>query len=297
MKKFPLPILTLFLSILLLASSCGEKSIEKSENSNELSIDSAKSTIVNVSGELFSIPSPVQTAMLIKESDAEYRPEILIEANDYKSFETNAQKAMNLGVYGTEMAYSSLYENGQKALSYFRAVDYLAKDLGVMSAISPSLIRRLGNNTDKPDSLVFLVSRFYEEGNAYLKENKRYDIAALILTGGWVESSYLTALSAKSGNQAARDRLAQQKESSNTLLKAVKRTTDANFKKGELFQVLDSIDQVYAQVEKTYTFQKPETIADQRVTQIKSKTNYTASDSLFSALTSLLESARKKITE
>jgi hypothetical protein len=297
MKNFRLPLLLPFSAILLFAGACGEKSIEKSERNSEMSIDSAKSTIVNVSGELFSIPSPVQTALLIKESDAEFRPELLVEPDDYKSFETNAQKAMNLGLFGTDMAYSSLYENGQKSLGYFRAVDYLAKDLGVISAISPSLIKRLGANTDKPDSLVYLVSRFYEEGDAYLKENERYDIAGLILLGGWIESSYLTAGSAMSGNEAARLRLAQQKESSSTLMNVLKKTTDKNFQSNDLFQVLDSINQAYDLVSYTYVFEKPETRAEEKLTLIKSKTEYTASDSIFNSLTTLFESARKKITE
>lgn len=297
MKNFRFPLIVLISGILLFAASCGEKSIEKSEQEKARSLDSAKSNLVNVSGELFSIPSPIQTAMLIQESGAEYRPELLNDSEGYSEYETNTQKAMNLGVYGTDMAYSSLYQDGQKALSYFKAIDDLAKDLGVISAISPDLVKRLGANADNPDSLVYLIGRFYEEGDAYLKKNERYDIASLVILGGWIESSHLSAQSATEGNLAARDRVAQQKESSSTIVKVLNKTADQNFKKSDLYQVLDSIAEAYANVETSYNFERPETDASKKLTVIKSKTSYQVSDSLLNSIAGLLESARTKITE
>jgi hypothetical protein len=297
MKNFRFPLVVLLSGILLLAVSCGEKSIEKSEEQKALSLDSAKSNLVNISGELFSIPSPIQTAILIQESGAEYRPELLNDSKGYSDYETNTQKAMNLGVFGTDMAYSSLYQDGQKALSYFKAIDNLAKDLGVISAISPGLVKRLGSNADNPDSLVYLIGRFYEEGDAYLKKNERYDMAGLVILGGWIESSHLSAQSAIEGNNAARARVAQQKESSSTIVRALDKTADQNFKKSELYQVLDSIQEAYAGVRSSYSFEQPETKASEKVTVIKSKTDYQISDSLLASITALLRSARTKITE
>ncbi|MGB6037209.1 MAG: hypothetical protein WBG42_13130 [Cryomorphaceae bacterium] len=297
MKNFRVVPIVLISCVLLFAAACGEKSVEKSENAQSLALDSAKSSIVNVSGELFSIPSPIQTAMLIQKSEAEYRPELLSEASRYRNFETNAQKAMNLGVFGTDMAYSSLYQDGQKALSYFKALDNLAKDLGISSAISPELVKRLGANADNPDSLVYLTGRFYEEGDAYLKKNERYDIASMIILGGWIESSYLTAQSALDGNEAAAIRLLNQKKSSSTIVKALDKTTDTKFKKSELYQVLDSLKEAFALVESTYAFKAPETDASKKVTMIGSNTTYQASDSLQQSIAGLMESARTKITE
>jgi hypothetical protein len=297
MKNFRVIPIVLFSCVLLFAISCGEKSIEKSENAKSIPPDSAKASIVNVSGELFSIPSPIQTAMLIKKSKVDYRPDLLSEAGNYSQFKTNAQKAMNLGVFGTDMAYSSLYQDGQKAFSYFKSLDNLAKDLGISSAISPELLKRLGANADNPDSLVYLTGRFYEEGDAYLKKNERYDIAGMIILGGWIESSYLTSQSALDGNQAAAIRLLNQKQSSSTIVKALDKTTDAQFQKSELYQVLDSLEKAFALVESSYAFKAPETDASKKITMIRSNTDYQASDSLLQSIAALVKSARIKITE
>lgn len=297
MKNFRVLSIVFFSSILLFVISCGEKSLEKSQKEKTIVLDSVKSNIVSVSGELFSIPSPIQTAILIKDSRGIYQPELLNNPSHYSTYETNAEKAMNLGVYGTDMAYSSLYESGQDAISYFKAIDYLAEDLGIRSAISPQLIKRLGANVDNADSLLYLTGRFYEEGDAYLKKNKRYDIAGLILLGGWIESSYLTAQSAIAGDKSAANRLAQQKQSSATLMKVLSRTTDRNFQKSHLYLVLDSIEAAYDQVESTYEFKLPETQTAEKRTVVKSRTNFVVSDSLLHSISNLLYSARTKIAE
>ena len=56
----------------------------------------------------YSLPSPLETAMLIKRSGAGYNTDLL---NDYTSttrYNTNLKMALNLGVFSTDMSYSSL---------------------------------------------------------------------------------------------------------------------------------------------------------------------------------------------
>lgn len=84
--------------------SCDERTVEKKTEVNQQKPDSTKANIINVSGKLFSIPSPIQTALLIKDSEEDYRSEILADGGRYSDFSTKMEKAMNLGVYGTDMA-------------------------------------------------------------------------------------------------------------------------------------------------------------------------------------------------
>ena len=218
---------------LIIFAACGEKSIKRDEADSVMEVDSAKANIVNISGELFSIPSPIQTSLLIQNSQAEYRPDLLSDVEGYKEYQTNSAKALNLGAFGTDMAYSSIYEDGQKALEYFKAVNYLANDLGISGSISPALIKRLGANADNPDSLLTLTGRFYEEGDAYLKKNERFDIASFIILGGWIESSLLTSKSALDGNEMAKIRLAEQQASSATINDILDKTAGNEFKSSD----------------------------------------------------------------
>jgi len=282
---------------LLLLSACGEKSIEKSEEKVSEPLDSSKASILNVSGELFSIPSPIQTAVLIRNSKADYRADALSSVEHYKEYASNIKKALNLGVFGADLAYSSIYEDGTNSLRYFKALDHLATDLGVSGSISPELVERLGANADNPDSLLALTGKFYAEGDAYLKENKRYEVATLVLLGGWLESSYLTSLSAVEGNNDARQRLAEQKMGSSTLQEIAKKTTSEQFKSSEVYTTLDSIRSAFNDVVVSYTYAPPSTNAETKTTQLKSQTEFQMSDSTLQVISDLLASARTKISE
>jgi len=283
-----------FLAFVL--TSCDEKTVERSSSAEVTDIDSTKASILNVSGKLFSIPSPIQTALLIRNSDEVYRRETLTDPGNYDELSTKKMQAMNLGVFGTDMAYSSLYSDGQAALRYFKAIENLANALGVNAALDAKLIRRLGNNVGNSDSLMFLTGRFYESADAYLKNNERYDIASLVLLGGWVESSYLTAGAAVIGNEAAKRRLAEQKDAVNTLKEVIELTVDDTFKKTDLFVTLDSIATLYEGIDHSYRYMEPETMADQKTTIIKSKSEFNLDDEELNEVHRLLTSARTQIT-
>lgn len=294
MKRYS--ILFTVVVIVMLFGSCDEKTIERSSDNQVETLDSNKANILNVSGKLFSIPSPIQTALLIKNSDDTYRQEELADPSNYGNLSTGSYQAMNLGVYGTDMAYSSLYEDGQAALRYFKAIENLANALDVTAAIDAKLLRRLGNNVGNPDSLLFLTGRFYESADAYLKENERYDVASMVLLGGWIESSYLTAGAAISGNEAAKIRLAEQKGSITTLKEVIESTVQKNFKETEIYGIIDSIGTVYEGIDYSYQYIEPTTLSEEKRTVIKSRSEYALDESELNELYRLLTSARMQIT-
>ncbi len=195
------------------------------------------------------------------------------------------------------MAYTSLYDDSQWSLRYYKAVENLADDLEIKGALSPSLVKRLGSNVGNTDSLLFLSGQFYEAADIYLKENERYDLAALILAGGWIEASYLTALSANTGNDAARKRLAAQKKTIITLCEVLQSTADEQFNSGNTMLQLDSLKNVYRSVEHTYTYQKPETNPETKTTIINSESNFQLTDDELADIIARIERIRASIIQ
>jgi len=261
-------------ALLIATTSCDERNAENGSDLNQVEIDSTKSTIVNISGKLFSIPSPIQTASLINRDKAPYRIDVLADFNAVDNIPERNMKAMNLGVLGIDMVYSSFYEDAQNSLNYYKAVDKLATDLEIKSAIDQNLINRVGANVDNADSLIYLSSEFYQSLDAYLKENDRTEIAALVLTGAWVESTMLTALSE---DDNAREALAAQKKASSTLNGLISEIELGN----DEFKVeLDSLNDSFKNIEKQYTYKTPEVFPEEKKTVIKSESTYSLSDSL-----------------
>ncbi len=281
----------------ILLSSCGEQSVRSSDDMLDVHVDSVKTSIVNVSGKLFSIPSPIQTAILIRDSKSPYDKSVLNKPQNASNYQTNTLRAINLGVYGTEMAYASLFDDGQSALQYYKAVDMLATELGIKGAIDQDLVYRLGANAGNSDSLLILSGRFYEEADNYLKVNERFDIAALVLTGGWIESTYLTALTANKGNQQARDRLAEQKSAIKTLTEVLNTAADAEFRKGDILKSIEELKTMYNDVNSRYTFQDPVTDENKKKTIIHSETKFELSDEQLASITEKIKALRTQIIQ
>lgn len=277
--------------------SCDEETVGGSADIKNVAIDSTKTSFVNIAGKLFSIPSPIQTAILIRNSGLPYNRQALNNPANISNYASKNVRALNLGIFGTDMAYSSLYDDSQQSIRYFKAIESLAEDLEIKGALSPSLIKRLGSNVSNADSLLFLSGKFYEAADQYLKENERYDLAALILAGGWVEATHLTALAANEGNSEARERLAEQKKSIETLCEVLNSTGDKAFTSGSTMVQLDSLNGIYRKVKNDYTYQKPETFAERKITVITSESSFNLTDEELAEISERIERIRASITQ
>lgn len=172
----------LFISFLVWGCDGEEK--PKTEQVVETKVDHSNSTLLTVNGEIFSIPSPIQTAFLIKQVGSNYNKEMLNSAKKSSDYSTKFKKALNLGIYGADLGYVTIYDQTQDALSYLQSVRKLADDLGISGAFDNSLAERFEKNMGIQDSILVLVSDAYRASDNYLKNNEKNDMGVLILAGG-----------------------------------------------------------------------------------------------------------------
>ena len=174
--------------------------------------DPNSAQLMEIDGKVFSIPSPIQTAMLIKNAGTNYNKDILNEPSKVTNYSTNFKKAINLGIYGADLGYVTMYDQTQDAISFLTAVKSIADDLGVSSAFDLALVERFEKNIGNQDSLLALVSDAYKSSDRYLKGNQQNDIGSLILAGGWIESLYFATSTAEmTGNADVIKRIGEQK--------------------------------------------------------------------------------------
>lgn len=225
MKKtiiYLLPLLTLAMMY-----SCGGDNIDvdsQEDNSDivvvpdhVLDSSSAMNTIIN--GRMFSIPSPVQMATLIKSKVGVYNETLLTDPENVANFTTEFKRAINMGIYGADLGYATIYENNTKAVSYLSSIEKLADELGISGAFNQELLERFIENGNNQDSMLVIMSEGYREGDKFLKDNEEHDIATLILTGGWIESLYFAAVSYEdSQEQDVADRIGEQKTALTTII-------------------------------------------------------------------------------
>jgi hypothetical protein len=180
----------LIVSGLLLSLSCGDSEDEQANNQ----IDSSflqNPTIVKINNRLFSIPSPFQVAILVKDNKVAFNKELLNPVQNQINYSTTFKQALNLGVYGADLSYLNIYEQLPDAAGYFAVIKVLSKELGILSTLDENTIKRIEDNSNNKDSLLYILSTIYRDADAYLFNSNRNEVGLLIIAGGWVESLYI----------------------------------------------------------------------------------------------------------
>lgn len=197
----------------------------------------------------YTIPSPVEMASLIQSTGAEFNKEILNDVENVSNYMTRRQQALNLGIYGANLSYTTMFERSKESLYYLSTVRSLADKLGASNIINDDLINRVEENKENKDSLLVIVSDTFWSINAKFKEDNMEDIAALVLAGGWVEALHLAA-SHVEGNADLRQRIAEQKYSLDDLIGLIG-TYDNQENLADVLTDLKQLQSVFNEVEIT----------------------------------------------
>jgi len=299
MKK---TILLLTLPILLFA--CGEGSIDidaVAPDKNEISdidksinnMDLSKS--IKIGGKMFSLPSPVQMSLLLKNEIGIFNEEMMSNPEGIVNFSTTYKKAINMGVFGADLGYATIFENSTTALSYLSAVEKLAEDLGIANAFDESLVQRFIDNGNEADSMLVIMSDGYRHGDKFLKNNDQHDVATLILTGGWVESLYFAISSyEQKQTQEIANRIGEQKSALVTIIDLLEGYNTDQFYT-DLINELKDLKTDFDNIKFNYQFIEPQTDKENGITYIKSKTAVSIDKETMTNIIVKVKSIRKNL--
>ncbi len=160
------------------------------EESMEVSDEAMEDIVQNIA-------SPVETAALIKTLGVPFSKDYLASADDIEKYATNYQKAFALGVFGADLGYINMYNKNSSVLDYITAIKKLADGINVGQFFDFSTLKRLASNSQNLDSLMYISVHSFNEMDSYLRENKRGNLSALMITGVWIEGLYLATQVAK----------------------------------------------------------------------------------------------------
>ena len=198
----------------------------------------------------YSVPSPMDMASILKRTGATYDMTLLNDVKKANSYSSARSQALNLGIYGADLSYVSVFNQNQEAIIYMSCTKKLADNLGVSKAFDDQMIERMEENVDNRDSLLSIISETYYMLDAYLKENDRDHISAMVIAAGWVEGLYLATAIASSDedpDKALLQRIAEQKLSLDNLRELVKSYNKKN-QLDDIARDLEKIHQAYTDV-------------------------------------------------
>lgn len=226
------------------------------------------------------MPSPVQIADMIKKSGANYDKDMLSGTENVSKYTDQMKQALNLGVYGADLGYVTMYDQTNDALGYFTAVQKLGDQLKITSAFDKKLIDRFNTNNGKKDSIIPLVMEAFRKSDDFLKGSDRQQQAGLILCGGWIESLHFALnVYKKNPGEEIKTRIGEQKNTVNGLLSIVQKIAKVSDTSAAvrpeyepLIQKLADLSNSYSGITMDYTFAEPKTDAANHVTEINGTT-------------------------
>jgi hypothetical protein len=139
-----------------------------------------------------ALPSPLESAMLIKSTGARFDETLLNPVSNVNNYATIKNMALNLGIYTCDLSFASLNEQTQLIIDYMNAAKKMADGLGILKAIEPATIDRLEENINNSEVIMQIISETFMNSNSYLEDNGQPAIAAIVLVGGWFEGLYIS---------------------------------------------------------------------------------------------------------
>jgi hypothetical protein len=190
LKRSVYLVLSAFLMVGL--SACGSSNSDKEKDSDEFK-DAEKSLENQIKDVVYNIPSPTEIPYLLQATGADYNPNLVNPRTKVDQYTTHTDKAaLNLGIYSSDIGYLTSYEKAQEAIDYLNACKTLADGLGVIGTFDIEILKRFEANISNKDSLSFLLNETIQQTDKFLKDESRNKLAALVVTGSFVEGLYVS---------------------------------------------------------------------------------------------------------
>jgi len=293
--------LGIMLLLFVIFSSCNSKNNEEKNavDSIKESIDINNPTLVKLNNRLFSIPSPIQVALMVKKMNVGFHKQLMNDPGKLKNYTTDFKRALNLGVYSTNLGYLNIFEQYPDAAKYFSTVRTLAKDLGIVDVFDKETMQRIEKNASNKDSLISIIANINRNADSYLMNNDRNNISVLILAGGWVESLYLmTQYDKMNKSGEINEKIGEQKHPLENLIELLRPYYEKQSEDLDRFiESLVDLATIFDGVEIEYVYQKPSVEPDKKLTIINSTSKTVINDYQLKTITQNIEKIRTKIIE
>ena len=200
-----------FAGMALFFSSCGSSGTDKVTDTGN---DTGTTKKTNDTGKvdefkefkydlvISNVPIPFDILGTLYKGGPKYRGDVMNNPSSVNKYSKNDVKAVNLGIYGGDMAYLVTYEQYADMNNYLKSAKKLADDLGIPIAFDQKTLASYTKFKDNKDSLERIIFNSYSEVDKTLKSNERIGLASLVVTGGWIEGLYATT---KTLGNAAKD--------------------------------------------------------------------------------------------
>jgi hypothetical protein len=248
--------------LVALMTACGSEK-KTDEQAFLEGLDSTKATGPSISegviGDVLQrIPAPLEISVLLKESGKKYNASYLNSPDNISKYNSNYKKALNLGVYGTDLGYTNIYEQNNDGVKYMGSIKSLADGLNIGQFFDIETIGRLATNSKNLDSLLLITTQNFNSINHYLQTQDRSNLSVLFLTGGWLEALHILCevAAANPTNKEMQETIGEQKIILENIMLLLSFYKDSDPNMAALLADVDALKTAFDKVKVTYTYKE-----------------------------------------
>ncbi len=268
---------SIILGVLIIVSagmtSCKNRSANKSQNAEQKKIeqvqgDDLKSEIRET---IYPLPNSAEVIKMLTELEVGYIIGISNPTENVDKYLTTKSRAENLGIYGADLSYATLYNMNQDVINYLDAIRTLTNELNMSSIYNERLYEEIKQSFDNKDKLVSILSNAFDNTYAYLSDNDQQTAALMVVAGAWVEGMYITTHISEAVYDVTGivKVLLEQKQSFELLLEVAKPHSDDPMVE-ELLNTLEPMKKIYEGIDTSLSLKNVEDITA-AIEQIRTK--------------------------
>jgi hypothetical protein len=185
-------------------SSCKNRAEKKEKNQkNQIELSQVDTIQNEIQKNVYPLPTSADVIKMLSELEVGYILGIANPVENARKYLTSASKAINMGGYGADLSYATLYNIQQEVINYLDAIRSLANELNMSKIYDETLYDKIKKNFDNRDELVKILTEAFNSTYAYLSDNDQQTLALLVVGGAWVEGMYLTTHVSEAAYQVA----------------------------------------------------------------------------------------------
>ncbi len=137
-------------------------------------------------------PSPKELIEIIDNTGIVYNENLLHKTSSASSYSEPQSINLNLGVYIADLAYCGLFKQYNDANQILESIVYLSRFVFISPSLKTELLSFASSIQNSFDSLETISSSFYYKIVNDLESSQQHKTVALISSGAYIESLYLT---------------------------------------------------------------------------------------------------------
>lgn len=288
--------------VAVMVTACGgntSKQSDEAEKEDSLMLESRSRNLVGmINGTIYCLPSPYEMMKHIQELNLEYNQDYPNPVGKFSSYESSFKRLLNMGVYGIDISYLSLYDQTTEALNYFGALKSLANRIELSTVFDAQTMERLENNMGNKDSLLVILTSKFQESDRLLKGENQKAEASLIMAGCWIESLYLlTQIQKNAPDKITTQKIAEHKFAAEVILNILRPYYEKSPEFKDLIDEIVDICYEFDGIDFDYTYKEPTTYPDKHLTVINSESSLHVYPEHIALISGKIEELRKNVVQ